>query len=136
MKNLVYSLLCITVIISCKEEVVEKPEDLISEDKMVEIIYDLAIFNAAKGISIAKLEEGNVKLETFIYERYHIDSTRFANSSIYYASEPEIHLGIYKKVEERLNKYNDVLKKAEEERRKLKDSTQKIVRDSIKLIKN
>ncbi len=97
----------------------QKPADLIPGDKMAEILYDLAIVNAAKSTNPNILEEHDIEIMAYVYEKHGIDSVRFVNSDIYYASKPDEYEAIYKKVEARLEREKEAL---EEERRRVSDS--------------
>ena len=55
MKNLLLILL-ISVLTQCNTRIIEKPENLIEEDKMIEIIYDLALLDAVKSQNPIYLE--------------------------------------------------------------------------------
>lgn len=107
-----------TWLTSCSEKLLEKPENLIARDKMVEVLKDLAIINAAKTTNSAKLREKNIDPMAYIFEKYSIDSVQFVESDKYYASLPVQYESIYKEVESRLDKEQQVLKDA----KKLKDS--------------
>ena len=48
MKYIVTYILGFIILVSCAEKVVDEPENLISKEKMTEILHDLAILNAAK----------------------------------------------------------------------------------------
>ena len=98
----------------------EKPENLIPKEKMVEIIRDLSLLNAAKSTSITVLRRNNIEPMPYLYTKYDIDSTQFSDSDLYYASLPEEYEDIYAKVEARL----EIEKEATVEAKKIKDSLQ------------
>jgi len=129
MRSLFFLMLILILTVSCKKETVEKPEDLIAPAKMEDILYELAVLNSAKGFSTTKFKQKSPLHETYIYEKYDVDSTRFANSSIYYATEPETYIAIYKNVEARLEE----TKKQFEATEKINDSLRKNKRDSLML---
>jgi phosphoribosylanthranilate isomerase len=106
--------LSILALAGCNENLLEKPDNLISEDKMVEVLKDLAIVNAAKTTNIAVLQDNDIEPMDYIYEKHGIDSVQFVESDRYYASLPKKYEQIYKKVESRLEKET---KKIEEEKR-------------------
>lgn len=112
-------ILCLCGIMACAEEAIEKPANLIPRDKMAEILYDLAIINAANSTNPAILQDNNIRAMPYIYEKYGIDSTQFMNSDIYYASRPSDYESIYKVVEARLKVQKDSM---EDDRRKISDS--------------
>ena len=103
MKNLVF-LLVFLMVVSCAEKVVEKPENLIPKEKMTASLHDLAILNATKTTVGNKLDEAGIDIMEFLYEKYQIDSTQFAESDLYYASLPLEYQSIYTEVESRLEK--------------------------------
>lgn len=80
----------------------EKPDNLISKEKMIEILNDLAIVNAAKATNVAILSKYDIEPTNYIFEKYNIDSLQFVESDRYYASIPEVHEEIYIAVEAKL----------------------------------
>ncbi|UOB16300.1 DUF4296 domain-containing protein [Abyssalbus ytuae] len=117
--------------LSCNRSVVEKPDDIITEKQMVDVLYDIAIVRANMGTGKSKENYKGLSPEEYIYKKYQIDSTRLSNSIIYYTSKPEKNVEIYTKVEERLQAVKETLEKE-------KDSIQeslKTKKDSLKLIK-
>ncbi|WP_299383785.1 DUF4296 domain-containing protein [uncultured Lacinutrix sp.] len=98
----------------------EKPENLISEEKMVNVLVDMAIMSASKGVNKKKLEDSGIVPAEYIYKRNNIDSITFAESNAYYAFDIQTYNGIYKRVKDSLfvirEKYRVVDKKEKEER--------------------
>lgn len=123
MKKVIY-IFVLVLIASCAEKLMEKPNNLIPKDKMVNILNDLAILNAAKSTNVAILRNHNIDPMQYIFTKYEIDSLQFVESDRYYASIPEVHEKIYIEVEAKLTQ--------EEERLSLV----KRDRDSIKRVKN
>ena len=127
----------LTTLFACSEEVIEKPENLIPKDQMVEILYDLAIINSAKKSNPSYLTERGIEAMPFIYRRYDIDSLQFVQSDIYYASRPSEYEEIYSILEARLEKEkseydkyktrvsDSIRKVAEEQRERLKEQVSK-----------
>ncbi|HEU4497518.1 MAG TPA: DUF4296 domain-containing protein [Flavobacterium sp.] len=73
---------------SCKEETaIEKPENLIPEEKMADIIYDLSILQAMRNSHQAVLDSSHIDPNTYVYKKYKIDSLQFARSNAYYAAK-------------------------------------------------
>jgi len=98
-----YSLLFIAIAlttVSCKDAVVEKPKNLIERSKMVDIIYDLSILEAARTQTAGV--QNYPKSTEFIKNKYKIDSLTFAKSSQYYASDIKEYKKMYNEVKERL----------------------------------
>ena len=106
------------VFFSCAEKLMDKSENLISEEKMIEILNDLALVNAAKTANVAILRKHDINPTNYIFEKYNIDSLQFVESDRYYASIPEEHEAIYVAVEAKLKAEKDRFVAA----KKLKDS--------------
>ncbi len=104
------------LMVSCAEKVVEEPENLIPKEKMTEILHDLAILNAAKSGARSKFRGSGIDVMDFIYKKYTIDSTQFAESDLYYASIPLEYQSIYESVEARLKERKDTLEMIEKRR--------------------
>lgn len=105
----------------------KKPDNLISKDQMSELLYDLYVINAAKGVNRKTLEANGFNPETYILTEYNIDSTQFADSNTYYAFDPEVYKSIVDKVKARLEKE----KKAFEAIKERESDSIKKRRDSI-----
>jgi len=106
------------VFFSCAEKLLDKPKNLIEKDKMILILNDLAIVNAAKVTNAQILSNHKIDPTAYIFEKHNIDSIQFVESDRYYASIPEIHEEIYTAVEAKL----EVEKTRLEDVRKRKDS--------------
>ncbi|MCF8713586.1 DUF4296 domain-containing protein [Joostella atrarenae] len=109
MKKSVFILCAFLWFSSCAESIVDKPDNLISEDEMVDIYYDISILNAAKSTATNKLEENDIDPEEYLFKKYDIDSAQLSQSSIYYTSYPSKQLEMFKEVQERLEKFKDTL---------------------------
>ncbi len=107
---------------ACNDALLEKPDNLIPEDKMVEVLKDLAIVNAAKSTNISVLRDHDIQPMTYIYQRHDIDSVQFVESDRYYASLPVTYERIYKKVESKLEKEEQAI----EEAKKVNDSLRRV----------
>jgi len=93
----------VLLLAGCKNEVVEKPEKLIEEDEMVNIIYDLSILEAMKYQSNqSQPPKYAINPKEYIYKKYHIDSLQFARSNHYYASDMGNYKKMYDKVSNRI----------------------------------
>lgn len=103
MKRFFGLFLVIAAIASCAEKTIEEPENLIPESKMVDILYDLAIINAAKQTNANVLVENNVRTMPYLFTKYKIDSVQFADSNTYYAADPIAYEGLYKEVQSKLD---------------------------------
>ena len=84
------------------------PEDLISEEKMESIIFDIMILNASSSYDL-KIDNDMISDE-LIFKKYDIDSAQFYNSELYYSKNPKIHFNIYSNVKRRIQKSIDSIK--------------------------
>ena len=84
------------------------PDDLISEEKMESIIFDIMILNASSGYNL-KIDNDMISDE-LIFRKYDIDSAQFYNSELYYSRNPKIHFNIYSNVKKRIQKSIDSVK--------------------------
>ena len=109
----------LVLLFSCNEKVVEKPENLIPEDKMAAILYDISLLNASKIINESVLNEYEIEPMEYIYTKYGIDSVQFVGSDTYYASIPTVYESIYTQVKDKLEEDE---KGFEEERKQKQDS--------------
>ena len=109
MKKLLIPFLAIFIFItSCNETAVKAPENLIDENKMVDIIYDLSLLDAIKTQGIANQQIYPSTTE-FLKKKYNIDSITFANNSKYYASDIKNYKKMYDRVNDRLKEENSKL---------------------------
>ncbi len=123
--------------ISCinnSSEKPKKPENLIKKDKMVEIIFEMTIFSAAKGVNKRIIESKGISPEDYVYKKYNIDSLQFAQSNDYYAYYLDSYDDIYSKVKLKLQKektYYDSIVAAETKQRREITEEQRKKRDSL-----
>lgn len=115
------------LIFSCAEKLIESPENLIPLEKMVDVLNDMAILNAARTTNGTKLNASGVETMKFIFEKHGIDSAQFVLSDRYYASRPIEYESIYTNVQVRLEAEEERLK----ELKQLADSLKQLERDSL-----
>jgi len=96
MKKTAIFLLIIWFISSCSDS--KKPENLIPEDKMIDILYDLNILQAIHSNDYKLLSLYDLKPKTFIYQKYDIDSLQLIESHRYYIT----NMDKYKKILEKI----------------------------------
>ena len=97
MKKLIYIFLIFYSCGSITEENVI-PNNLIPEDKMIDILYDMSLISVSKGINKRILENNGMKPKKYILKKYNIDSLQFVVSNEYYSKDLEIYLSIYEEV--------------------------------------
>lgn len=102
MKKIICFFIGLLILFSCQQTPIDKPDNLIDEDTMEDIIYDLAILEAIKTNNPASLEQKDITASAYIYDKYDIDSLQFVSSNHYYAADVHNYLKMYQRVEERL----------------------------------
>ncbi len=107
---------------SCNENLLDKPDNLIEKNKMVAILADMAIANAAITANKSLIKDTDFRPTEYVLTRYRVDSAQFVDSDRYYASIPLEYEAIYQAVESKL----DLKKKEMELAKKLRDSLHQI----------
>lgn len=100
-----YAFLLVLIIFlgSCRNvETPEKPDDLISKDKMAAILAEVYMNNAARSVDLNLIRNSGIHLDSLVYQKFDIDSLQFANSNNYYSANLNMYIDILKDVEERL----------------------------------
>lgn len=117
----VFCLLFLLVLSSCGEKLLEKPEDLIPKEKMIDILKDFTILNSAKNTNANVFHDNKIEPTSFIFSKYGIDSLQFVVSDRYYASLPDEYEAIYEEIDRQLEEERTFL----QEGKKIKDSLEK-----------
>ncbi|MEO1484766.1 MAG: DUF4296 domain-containing protein [Bacteroidota bacterium] len=115
MKQLGITLLLFLMLVGCAEKVVEPPANVIPREKMITILYDLALLNATNTSFRNVMQKQNKQMMELLYERHNIDSLQFAESDLYYASKPLEYEYIYEQIESRLKKKQKGLEDAKKQ---------------------
>lgn len=116
-------------IVACTSNTIYKePANLIPKDSMLVVIEDLIIASSSSHIK-NKYGDININYLPVIREKYQIDSARFCESNIYYASKIDLYVSMLSKVKKNISLKRDHYKKV----KRIKDSLQI---DSLKKIKN
>jgi hypothetical protein len=138
-------LISVLVFMSCGKSTEKKPANLIPEDQMVEILFDVILINSAKGVNKQLLQSKIENPLNYIYRTYEIDSLQFVESNTYYTYHPDQYNAIYEKVGSKLAAEKATYEAIIVEQTRIKDSikkarqnqidTTKIAREKIKSIK-
>lgn len=119
MRNFIYIVIGILILGCGDSDRPSKPNNLIPKDKMSDIIYDVFLLNAAKGINKRVLEKNGIMPQDYVFKKYNIDSLQFATSNNYYAYDTDTYEGIMEKVKQRIEfekKINDSINAKEEKK--------------------
>ena len=101
MRNLLFLALSVFMV-SCSKNPVPKPDNLLDEEVMTDMLFDIAILQAAEGTMKHRLEENNIDVKTYIYKKYKIDSLTYYQNQKYYAGETRKYKKMHQKVLDRL----------------------------------
>lgn len=82
----------------------EKPKDLIGKDKMVDVLTEAYLANAARSIDHKTLVDEGIKMDSLFYAKFGVDSLQFVQSNAFYAADVNTYIAIFEEVEARLNK--------------------------------
>ena len=85
------------------------PVNLISEDKMIEILYDMSLISVSKGINKRIIENNGMKPKKYILKKHNIDSIQFVASNEYYSKDLETYLSIYEEVLKKLQSNREIV---------------------------
>jgi len=130
-KHLSFLILSLLLSSCYKVKKPNKPENLISEDNMVNILVDMAIMSSAKGVNKSNIEKNGIIPDAYIYKKNNIDSTTFANSNAYYAFDIKKYDAIYLRVKDSLTILREKYKAIDEEEKKIKEKKDSINRARI-----
>lgn len=107
----IISLVAIFAFISCRNNKVQPPKDLISKDKMVEVIAEIELTQALIKLKLANQDTIN-KQQLFnqVYDEFNISEEQFNNSLTYYSKVPRDLMLIYEEVVTKLSQKQEIEK--------------------------
>ncbi len=136
MKKCIPLLVLVTLFFSCKKDLVEKPDNLIDKNVMIDIFYDLSLLDALRYQDPKSLTDNGINPKTYVFKKYKIDSLQFAKSNAYYAADYREYKNMFDKVNNRLKKEKEAVdlinKKVEKKEAAIKKAKGKRIQDSIK----
>ena len=108
-------LLVFLVLSSCTQVEEVPPENLIGEEKMADLIFELAVLDAAKGF-VPKDQKQRIDLDADSFYQFHeIDSAQFTSSNAYYAKQPKAYLRIVSMANTKLEEFEKNMEESEDE---------------------
>lgn len=130
-----FSIIILSLFLACNPtNKPERPDNLIPEDKMAQILYDVIVLNAAKGSAKTVLENSGIMPEDYVFEKFGIDSLQFAKSNEYYSYDSETYDAIITKVDTMVARNKRIYQAkidAEMERRKRERDSLNKLNDSL-----
>jgi hypothetical protein len=89
---------------ACSENPVKRPKILLDEATMENILYDVAILQAAKINAPEILQANKIEAKDYIYKKYKIDSATYHQNNRYYAADVNSYKHMNKRILNRLEK--------------------------------
>lgn len=133
-RNIAFLIFICFSVISCQEiDKADKPDNLIPEDKMIDILTELSIVNAARNFNKQKLEDLGINPDEYIYNKYKIDSLQFERSSDYYADNYLEYDRMYDSVKVRVERLKTKLDSLRDIEIAIRDSIAAVKKDSTKV---
>lgn len=115
--NTLFFVLNAILLLGCQDvKQPERPKDLISKEKMVDILTEAYLNNAARSIDNKTILENGIQMDSLIYRKFEVDSLQLVRSNAFYAADVNIYMEIFQKVEARLNamqKHTDSIRERE-----------------------
>ena len=133
-------LILFVVLIACEANTANPPPaDLIPEDTMEQILYDINLLRAIKNNRFGREVPQEILNNNYILRKYNIADSTLKQNQIYYAQSPKRLFTMYNRIYKRLEKVEDsisvLVKKEQEELEKRlqreKDRAAQKGRDSI-----
>jgi hypothetical protein len=91
------------MLISCQEiNPNSKPDNLIPEEKMVEVLTEISLLHGARSYNKSQMEEKGIDPYPYLTEKFGIDSLQLVQSNDYYAQNYKQYRRIYDSVKARL----------------------------------
>ncbi len=135
MKQIIVFILVTLSIIGCQDvKNPEKPKNLITKDKMVAILTETYLVNAARSVDNKSMVTKGINLDSLVYKKFGVDSLQFVESNDFYAADVNVYREIFQDIETKLSikqQKMDSIRKLEIAR---KDSISKLLKkDSTKI---
>lgn len=94
--------LAVAVVFSCSEPPVEKPENLIEQDRMIDILVDVhmaeAAFNSRRHRDSLVERSNSADFYYSVLQKHEVQDSVFERSLVFYASQPRQFEKMYRKV--------------------------------------
>lgn len=139
MKNFVLFLIFLAFL-GCQDvKFPEKPENLMTEDQMVDVLTEVYLINSARSLDNKTIIQSKVQLDSFVFKKFNIDSLQFALSNAYYTSNLNTYNRLFARVDERLlfikKRADSIHEIVLAEEKRVQDSINDKLRDSLGLKK-
>jgi len=110
-RNIIISIILILGFTACDTEVYKKPKHLIKEKKMIDMLVDVHLAEAAYNNQSYRNTTARRLTETDFYysvlHKYNVPDSVFERSFVYYASKPKVFEKMYRQVTNRLTEIEE-----------------------------
>jgi hypothetical protein len=118
-KRVIFLILLAVMTVGCEKPVVEKPQNLIPRDRMVQIITDMhlaeSVYQNRRYSSDQVIQFTEADFYYSVLHKYQVADSTFEKSVIYYSSFPTEFEKIYSRVLDNLNEMEqDLLQKQQQ----------------------
>lgn len=132
LKRVIWCVVMLLTVFACNRfDGPDKPDNLISKQKMVDILIDSKLLTTGNTATKKVMRDSNVNVSTYIFKKYNIDSLQFALSNNYYAFHIDQYEEIYAMAVDSLERLGLRLKEIEAEEWKAQTKKEE---DSLKLV--
>src|SRR5690606_19966989 len=101
-RNIYIIAIAVLIFFGCSKPVVEKPENLISEPKMIEVLVDVhlaeATFSTRRHRDSLLLNSSSADFYYSALQKHNLQDSTFEKSFIFYASQPKKFEKMYRQV--------------------------------------
>ena len=87
-----------------------KADDIIPQDKMVNMLFDLTIIKSINNLNYQENQLIISPEDFFILQKYNVDSLNWETNKKYYSKRPKLLALIYERVQDSIEKKIDSLK--------------------------
>ena len=141
-KHIGVVIIMLSLFCACKADLDKQSEKHISKKKMVDILYDIHMYdgisNILPGYNPFNLKVNEKSVYNFILDKHQVSDSLLAISIIYYSSIPKLYEEIYADVVQRLSIKSEEMKKIDDKIRKEQQRLEEVrlnrVRDSLAII--
>lgn len=107
MKRYFYIILILFAVFGCDKPVYEKPDKLINEKQMIQMLVDIhlaeAVFTTCRHSDSLLMKTKTEDYYFSVLEKHHLPDSVFEKSFVYYASNPKKFEKMYRQVMNQLN---------------------------------
>ena len=105
-----YFFILILFCFSCNESKSDIPKNLMSEEQMVEFLFDVNLINSSRGFISKSNSNYFMVRDTMLFRKHSIDCLTFVRSNNFYTKNPKLYIDIYDGINKKIKIIKDSLK--------------------------